>query len=151
MKKISLYLSFILLASCDDRFDFILEQEVAVTAVKVEFIPQNNNGIPWDNNSKPDIGYIIMNDQGKILIECTQPIEKDAFDLPVTLQLPYRSLPTVNHNYILLIVDFDDNGTYQEMGRLNFNPDNVKKNLPEQVRLTSSDTRAVLHLQWGPQ
>jgi len=149
MKKLVVCLSSVLLLSCDDTFDFILKQEVAITSIRVEFIPQNNNGIPWDDNSKPDIGYIILNDQSKVLLESTEPIEADAFDLPITLQLPYQTLPTVNHNYTLQIVDFDDNGTYQVMGSQTFNPDKVKNDLPGQMLIGSGDLKAVLFLHWG--
>lgn len=139
-----------LLFSCaDDRFDSISQQDVALTSIKVIFVPQNNNGIPWDEDSKPDIGYILLNDQSKILLESIEPIEGDVFDLPLDLHLQYQTLPSVDHNYTLLIVDFDKDGDYQVMGSQTFNLNKAKDDLLEQVTLTSGDLKAVLFLHWG--
>lgn len=108
MRLSILSLALLFLIACNNEKDYFVGNNVAVNKITLIKFPSSNNGIPWDNDSPPDITIGIANQDNYIIYMLDTVIMNVSNDkLPLDINIPNELLSSVNQDYSIILFEVD--------------------------------------------
>lgn len=108
MRFLTFLLVLLFIIACNKEKNYLAGHNVAINKIKIMKFPSSNNGVPWDDDSPPDITFGIANQDNYIIYMFDSVIMNVSDDkLPLEIKFPNELLPTIYQDYSIILFEVD--------------------------------------------